>query len=1249
MGIMKKLLAIIALMMGLLVLSCSEPDSKRPDNIIDNPDKRTTIVFDNTRGMCAVSVYEDYRRRDEDKVADIPAGRLSEEIEWTPGDKVPFYFLYIINLKGVNGFNLNYVPAEVGKDQKLVRITAEKKTNITIPKLDETVSSPDDLLSNKSYLLIQNNSSFSFQLHMGTSIITPDNSSASLVNSEERAQYTINPGDSSPYQLLVGADYHAFPGSIDKFEAGHLYSFVFESAVSLVSEIEIKLENVAEIRSVPETPDAPPKVRAGDRMLTMSWIEVEETSSYEVWLGTSDDPASASKSGADITSSLSATISGLSNGTVYYVWVKAKNAAGASGFSPAANGKPIGNMGAVTVSAGNEQLSLSWSAVVGADQYEVYYSTGNSIPGSPALTVTETEATISGLTNGTTYYAWVKPINANGAGGTGAAVNGIPTVTMSTLNLSAGNQQITVTWTAVPGAGSYEVYYSTTTTIPLTPTDTITGLSKTITGLTNGTRYNFWIKAVYANGTRETSPAASGKPIGNIGTVTLSAGGSGILTLNWTAVAGADQYEVYYSAANTIPADPAQTVSTTTATISGLTNTTYVWVKPKNANGTGNASAVVSGTPNGVMTPGLYRGAEKIGEYNFANSIDYISANAVNKDIFYIVLGADESASPINLNYLGKTVEITLFGYGSERTITLNTNGRLFTINSGVTLTLDEKITIKGLSANDSSLVYLNNGKLVINNGAKITGNTFSSDYVCGGGVYVYGGTFTMNGGEISGNTAVSITSSTSSAAGGGVYVDGGTFAMNGGEISGNTVFGSNYYTYGGGVCVNGGTFTMNGGEISGNTSDSADTSTSGGGVYVGGGRIFTMNGGKISGNSSYYGGGVYNRGTFIMSNGEISVNSSFFGSGVYTSGTSFTMNSGKISGNTLDSKINSYSGSVHMTSGTFTMNDGEISGNTSTSSYGGGVFFSTGNTFTMNGGEISGNSGSGVNLLTGTFSMKGGEISGNTGGGVRFSSTGGTFSMNGGLISGNTSSSNGGGVSMYNVNFSMDGGKISGNTSSGTGGGVYMSNGNFSMNGGLISGNNSGGGGGVYLYNVDFSMDGGEISGNTSSDQGGGVYISNTSSNVANFTMNNGKIFGNKAVSGGGVWLFNGNFSMDGGKISGNTATSGGGVYNMGGNFVIDGGEISGNTASTYGGGVWCWTGKGAPYESFIKTGGIITGYASDTLNGNAVKSSSGVAQSNRGHAVYIDSSPVMRRETTAGPGVNLDSEKSGAAGGWQ
>jgi hypothetical protein len=160
-----------------------------------------------------------------------------------------------------------------------------------------------------------------------------------------------------------------------------------------------------------------------------------------------------------------------------------------------------------------------------------------------------------------------------------------------------------------------------------------------------------------------------------------------------------------------------------------------------------------------------------------------------------------------------------------------------------------------------------------------------------------------------------------------------------------------------------------------------------------------------------------------------------------------------------------------------------------------------------------------------------------------------------------------------------------------------------------------------VYVYSGTFTMTGGTISSNTSgyNCDGGGVYITESSS----FTMTGGTISGNTSGGdGGGVYITeNCSFTMTGGTISGNTASnynSGGGVYVLG---------------------------------SFSKSSGTIYGYsASDTINSNIVKDYSDEVVSDRGHAVYVYvDSTEKRRETTAGPEVNLDSSKSGAEGGWE
>jgi len=778
--------------------------AQRPKHV--TPENKTFIVFDNNQGICTVSVYGDYRRRDEDKITDVPAGGISRKITWTSGYSVPFYFSYRVTIKSINDFSLNYVP-EPGRDQKAVRIDADTTTIIKIPTLSETLSSPDTLLSNNSYLFIQNNSSYSFELYRGTSSLKPDNISSSLVNNGERAQYTINPGPASNYRLSVGGDYKGFPGSIANFEAGHVYNFDFNGSISLVGDTELKLKNINGV-TIPQPP-AVPVVITSNGFITLRWTAVESATAYEIWISTVNDSTSASKYGTDVVASLSATISGLNNGTTYYFWLKAKNNLGTSGFSPVASGIPS----ASTVKPPDPQTAPS---------------------------------------------------------------------------IIAGNRQFTVSWQAVEDTSVYEVWVGTTNTTQNATKrgDDVTGLSTVITGLNNGTTYYVWIKAKNNIGVSGFSLPATGKPLGTPGTPTLSPDFKQLL-VTWTAVAGADEYEVYYGIGT--PTTLVTTTTGTTATITGLTNGTtyYVRLRAKNINGVSDYGPSASGIPNNNRTAGLYRGNQKISNQNLADSLAYISSNAVSGDEYFIVLGANESISPKTLTYSGKTVGITLMGYGSERTISLSSNGSMFTVNSGVTLTLDENITLVGRSINNNPLVHIIDGSVVMNEGAKIIGNTtFDTTGSVTCCVHVYNGTFTMNGGKVSGNT---------SSGGSAISVDRGTFIMNNGEISGNTAPSS----AGGGVTIMTGTFTMNGGKISKNTA------FSGGGVDVGNGT-FTMNGGEISGNTTSHGGGGVNvGGIFTMSGGEISgnISSSSAGGGVYvgSSGTFTKSGGGTITGYASD------------------------------------------------------------------------------------------------------------------------------------------------------------------------------------------------------------------------------------------------------------------------------------------------------------------------------------------------------------
>jgi predicted outer membrane repeat protein len=116
----------------------------------------------------------------------------------------------------------------------------------------------------------------------------------------------------------------------------------------------------------------------------------------------------------------------------------------------------------------------------------------------------------------------------------------------------------------------------------------------------------------------------------------------------------------------------------------------------------------------------------------------------------------------------------------------------------------------------------------------------------------------------------------------------------------------------------------------------------------------------------------------------------------------------------------------------------------------------------------------------------------------------------------------------------------------------------------------------------------------------------------------------------------------MEDTQIFGNTASSsGGGVYVSGSTFTTNNSEIYFNSASS-GGGVYVAGGA-----RIIKIGGTVYGYIMGDSRRNTA--TAGITGNDRGHAVYVNSSPNKRRENTAGPELNLDSDITGTAGGWE
>jgi len=174
----------------------------------------------------------------------------------------------------------------------------------------------------------------------------------------------------------------------------------------------------------------------------------------------------------------------------------------------------------LTATAGNAQVSLSWSASTGATGYYVKRGTASGGPYTQVAATASTSSMDMGLTNGTTYYYVVTAYNGAGESGNSNQASATPSAPAQTpsaptaLAATAGNAQVSLTWNASTGATSYHVKRATTSGGPYTQVAAPTGTSDTDSGLTNGTTYYYVVSAVNSAGESGNSSQASATPSG---------------------------------------------------------------------------------------------------------------------------------------------------------------------------------------------------------------------------------------------------------------------------------------------------------------------------------------------------------------------------------------------------------------------------------------------------------------------------------------------------------------------------------------------------------------------------------------------------------------------------------------------------------------------------------------------------------------------------------------------------------------
>ncbi|EHS58008.1 S-layer domain protein [Paenibacillus sp. Aloe-11] len=333
----------------------------------------------------------------------------------------------------------------------------------------------------------------------------------------------------------------------------------------------------------------------------------------------------------------------------------------------------------VAATASDEQVTLNWSSVLDATSYKVYQGTSPGIYDAvPVATVNGTTATVTGLTNGTTYYFTVKSSNEHGDSSASNEVSAKPHINPPAapggLTATSGNGQVTLGWNSVSGAVTYDVYKGTASgSYGSIPVATVSGAtySYTETDLTNGTTYFFVVKASNAGGYSDNSNEVSATPqvpVPGVPVLLPATAGDSRVSLTWNPMIDSTGYKIFKSTTSGAYGSEETTVSGSVYSydVTGLANgTTYYFVvKATNPGGESATSNEVSETPKTVPSSPTDVTATA-GDRQATVSFNIPVENGGSPITRYEV-----TASPGNITAIGTTSPITVTGLSNGTTYT---------------------------------------------------------------------------------------------------------------------------------------------------------------------------------------------------------------------------------------------------------------------------------------------------------------------------------------------------------------------------------------------------------------------------------------------------------------------------------------------------------------------------------------------------------------------------------------------------
>lgn len=523
------------------------------------------------------------------------------------------------------------------------------------------------------------------------------------------------------------------PIIIDGLTNGTSYTF-YVKGINLTGSGRNSSITVSPI-GVPETPTSLSAL-AGNGYIEISFSAPENDGGSEILYYTvKDDSGTIDISGT----TLSYTITGLTNGTTYTINVAAVNVIG-TGASTTVSINPYtvpDAPSALFAVVGNKSVELYFSSPANGGSTILYYV--SAVVDNSTYTIdsssSDSPINVTGLTYGTSYYYSVAAVNAAGIGAYSSSVLVTPksvSFAPTSVYTIAGNTYVDIYFTAPSDNGGAIIQSYSAVDI-----DTDVGVSGNsspirISGLINGTTYTYKVAALNAFGTGTYSEDVSAIPYtipdAPEGVTATFVGNNSVeITFNTPATNGSDitQYLVTDSS-GTIDVSG----SSSPITVGELTNGTTYYFKV--------AAVNVAGTgPYSSFTNGVY-----------PMDVPGIPSNVVatfgNAEIDVTYSSPSDNGSPI-LNYIisYNDVTIDISATTLSYTITGLTNGtsyaiKVAAINSNGQSSYSDEISITPSTVPDAPTIIsadASNGSILVtfsasedDGGSQITGYIASAN-----------------------------------------------------------------------------------------------------------------------------------------------------------------------------------------------------------------------------------------------------------------------------------------------------------------------------------------------------------------------------------------------------------------------------------------------------------------------------------------------------------------------------------------